>query len=412
MRLSLTAPPPPKPKTHKHTFTVSCCAFPSFLPKQVQNIKDSNARKLATRIERLPVSLGEEEGCIMSSCVRPLAQSNTSPPLLLLHGFDSSCLEWRYTLPLLEEAGLEPWAFDILGWGFSDLAGETLPPCDVASKRRHLYQFWKSYIQRPVILVGPSLGAAVAIDFAVTHPEAVQKLVLIDASVYAQGTGDLAKLPRAAAYAGIYLLKSVPLRLYVNVVAFKGLPLSTSVDWMNVGRLHCLYPWWEDASVNFMISGGYDVRAQIEKVLSNEFGKNKMTLHSIPERFAFCASNNGKLHVNPQEFQQHKSMGTNIVGYENLAVKVNELSEVSVQQRTLIIWGEDDQIISSKMAVVSVSSSHTATRLHCELPNAMVRQIPNCGHLPHVEQPKTVARLLMEFVREACPQEVQCVSRV
>lgn len=34
----------------------------------------------------------------------------------------SSCLEWRYTLPLLEEAGLETWAIDILGWGFSDLS--------------------------------------------------------------------------------------------------------------------------------------------------------------------------------------------------------------------------------------------------------------------------------------------------
>lgn len=33
----------------------------------------------------------------------------------------SSCLEWRYTYPLLEEAGYETWAIDILGWGFSDL---------------------------------------------------------------------------------------------------------------------------------------------------------------------------------------------------------------------------------------------------------------------------------------------------
>lgn len=33
----------------------------------------------------------------------------------------SSCLEWRYSYPLLEEAGLETWAVDILGWGFSDL---------------------------------------------------------------------------------------------------------------------------------------------------------------------------------------------------------------------------------------------------------------------------------------------------
>lgn len=34
----------------------------------------------------------------------------------------------------------------------------------------------------------------------------VEKLVLIDASVYAKGTGNLAKLPRALAYAGVSVL--------------------------------------------------------------------------------------------------------------------------------------------------------------------------------------------------------------
>ncbi|ONM25041.1 alpha/beta-Hydrolases superfamily protein, partial [Zea mays] len=75
---------------------------------------------------------------ISSSCVRPLKQQQDGDPVVLLHGFDSSVLEWRYTYPLLEEAGLEAWAVDILGWGFSDL--ETRPPCDVASKREHFYQ--------------------------------------------------------------------------------------------------------------------------------------------------------------------------------------------------------------------------------------------------------------------------------
>lgn len=315
-------------------FTAQGSNFPSFLPKEVENIKDPFARRLATRIERLPVSVGFADRSIMSSCVKPLIQSERSP-VVLLHGFDSSCLEWRYTFPLLEEAGLETWAVDVLGWGFSDL--ERLPSCDVASKRDHLYQLWKSYIRRPIIMIGPSLGAAVAIDFAVNHPEAVEKLVLIDASVYAEDTGNLAKLPRAIAYAGVYLLKSTPLRLYVNLIAFNNLPLNTSIDWMNVGRLHCLYPWWEDATVNFMNSGGYNVSAQIKKV----------------------------------------------------------------KQKTLIIWGEDDQIISNKLAV----------RLHCELPDAVIRQIPDCGHLPHVEKPNSVAKLILDFVGEDSNKEAQSVSQ-
>lgn len=36
---------------------VGCDGFPSFLPKEVQNIKDPYARTLAQRIERLPVQV-------------------------------------------------------------------------------------------------------------------------------------------------------------------------------------------------------------------------------------------------------------------------------------------------------------------------------------------------------------------
>ncbi|XP_065860566.1 alpha/beta hydrolase domain-containing protein VTE7 [Euphorbia lathyris] len=328
----LLLPPNCRTSRPRRRFTVLANNFPPFLPKQVENINDSFARNLAARIERLPVNLSEK--CIMSSCVKPSVQSKTTP-VVLLHGFDSSCLEWRYTFPLLEEAGVEAWAVDVLGWGFSDL--ERLPSCDVASKRNHLYQFWRSHIGRPIILVGPSLGAAVAIDFTVNHPEAVENLILIDASVYAEGTGDLAKLPKTLAYIGASILKSTPLRLYANFLSFNGISLSTAIDWMKVGRLHCLYPWWQDATVNFMLGGGYSVSNLIDKV----------------------------------------------------------------EKRTLIIWGEDDRIISNKLAV----------RLHSELPNAIIRQIPDCGHIPHVEKPKSVAKLMVEFIKENCYKEVRAAPR-
>ncbi|KAJ8440867.1 hypothetical protein Cgig2_022723 [Carnegiea gigantea] len=252
----------------KRSFCVCANGFPSFLPEDVDNIKDTFARNLAQRIERLPVQVPFLKTSIMSSCVRPVMQGRTDP-VVLLHGFDSSVLEWRYVYPLLEEAGVDAWAIDILGWGFSDL--ESRPLCDVASKRNHLYQLWKSYIKKPMILVGPSLGAAVAIDFVIYHPEAVSKLVLIDASVYAEGTREMSTLPRPFAYAGVSsavaLLKSVPLRYYVNNLAFKNLSFDVSMDWMKIGRLHCLHPWWEDATVNFMMNGGYNVIPLIKQRL-------------------------------------------------------------------------------------------------------------------------------------------------
>ncbi|EFH66283.1 hypothetical protein ARALYDRAFT_334678 [Arabidopsis lyrata subsp. lyrata] len=84
----------------------------------------------------------------------------------------------------------------------------------------------------------------------------------------------------------------------------------------------------------------------------------------------------------------------------SLGAAVNHPEAVS--QKTLILWGEDDQIISNKLA----------WRLHGELSNARVEQISNCGHLPHVEKPAAVAKLIAEFVRETCSRcnEVESIS--
>lgn len=188
----------------------------------------------------------------------------SAAPVMLLHGFDSSLLEWRYSYPLLEKAGVETWALDILGWGFSNAEG--VKSYNVAAKREHLYEFWKTHVKRPMVLVGPSLGGAAAIDLAVAHPEAVAKLVLVSAQGYTEGVGEMATFPKLLAYMGVALLKSVPLRLYANSLIFTKATFDFMLDSMNVGRLHCLMPGWADATVSFMMSGGYNVSAAIPQV--------------------------------------------------------------------------------------------------------------------------------------------------
>lgn len=55
---------------------------------------------------------------------------------------------------------------------------------------------------------------------------------------------------------------------------------------IQVGRLHCLLPWWEDATVDFMISGGYNVCKQIEQVTSSKLINNfTMTIFFAKEAF-------------------------------------------------------------------------------------------------------------------------------
>lgn len=51
-------------------------------------------------------------------------------------------------------------------------------------------------------------------------------------------------------------------------------------------------------------------------------------------------------------------------------------------------------------------------RLHCELPDAIIRQIPYCGHLPHLERPDSTIKLIVEFVQRESKTFSQCVAQV
>jgi len=124
----------------------------------------------------------------------------------LLHGFDSSLLEFRRLLPLLEaktECGLL--VPDLHGCGFTSAApGDAVTP---ETRRKHLYDLWAQHVRpQPMVLVGASLGGAAAIDFAVRHPECVAAVVLVDAQAFVEGTP---QLPGFLADLGLDLLRSV-----------------------------------------------------------------------------------------------------------------------------------------------------------------------------------------------------------
>lgn len=83
-------------------------------------------------MQRVPVTVPESvaDGAIGTNFVRtidPEAGSKNNvegeDPILMLHGFDSSLLEFRRLMPKLGELGAEAYAVDVLGWGFTQLSG-------------------------------------------------------------------------------------------------------------------------------------------------------------------------------------------------------------------------------------------------------------------------------------------------
>jgi pimeloyl-ACP methyl ester carboxylesterase len=174
-------------------------------------------------------------------------------PILLLHGFDSSVMEWRRLQPLLAK-GQETWAVDLLGFGFSErAAGITFSPASICE---HLHIFWQTMIQRPVIIVGASMGGAAAIDFTLKYPAAVEKLVLIDSAGLQQppkiGKLMFPPLDRLATS----FLSNPKIRQGVSKAAYFD-QVWASEDARVCAALHLQCVGWQEALIDFTKSGGY-----------------------------------------------------------------------------------------------------------------------------------------------------------
>ncbi|MGD1920010.1 MAG: alpha/beta fold hydrolase, partial [Pleurocapsa sp.] len=143
--------------------------FPSYIPAEASALTESTSIALAQEIKlaSIPTPLSKEE--IATTYIK---QGKGNTPILLIHGFDSSLLEFRRLIPLLADSQAT-WALDLLGFGFSQRNLNV--PLNTENIKIHLYHFWQTLIEQPVILVGASMGGAAAIDFTLTYPEAVEK---------------------------------------------------------------------------------------------------------------------------------------------------------------------------------------------------------------------------------------------
>lgn len=234
--------------------------FPSFLPPLVRLLQQPESIALARRIERSAIATPIHSQAIATSFVR---QGEGNTPILLLHGFDSSVLEFRRLIPLLAERG-ETWAVDLLGFGFSDrLQGINYNPETIKS---HLYCFWKTLIDRPIVLVGASMGGATAIDFTLTYPQAVKQLVLIN-SVGFSGDFPLGQfLFFPLDYLAVEFWRQRKLQA-LNLGTSFGTLTSFEIDAIRCALLHTEMPGWSAAMISFTKSGGYGKMAnKIAKV--------------------------------------------------------------------------------------------------------------------------------------------------
>jgi pimeloyl-ACP methyl ester carboxylesterase len=180
------------------------------------------------------------------------------------------------------------------------------------------------------ILAGNSLGGQIAYRFTSAHPQMVDKLILIDAAGYPLES------------------KSVPIGFRIARIPFLNKLLT-------------------------IITPRFMVKASVENVYAN---KAKVT-DSIVDRYFDLTLRAG----NRQALVDRMTFA-----YDTSTIPLIK----NIQQRTLILWGEQDLLIPTK----------SAYRFHDDLPNDTLVILKNLGHVPMEEGAKESLEVVMGFLKE------------
>lgn len=141
---------------------------------------------LACRAEPIPASQRYPAGTplvaryltVDSTRIRYM-EAGRGPAVVLIHGLALSMYSWRHAILPIAQAGFRVIAFDNRGFGFSDR------PSTGYSNEAYvglLYGLLDSLGVQDAVLVGHSMGGAIAAQATLDRPDRVRGLVLVDAA--------------------------------------------------------------------------------------------------------------------------------------------------------------------------------------------------------------------------------------
>ncbi len=277
-------------------------------------------------LERAAAELLDPQGRALAAAVQwwelpgwpgswPVAVLGQGPPLLLLHGFDSSHLEFRRLAPLLVDRH-QLFIPDLHGFGFCPRPADgTYTPATLLD---HLEAVLAELLRRSdstaIGLIGASMGGSVAVELARRQPQAIERLLLL---APAGLTGRPMPVPPLLDQLGARFLALPGVRRGLCRTAFADPDRDVGPAELEIASLHLQCPNWGPALAAFARSGG----------------------------FAGCGEP-----LPPQPIQ--------------------------------VLWGANDRILRPPQK-----------RAAQALLGERIRELEACGHLPHIDQPATVARI-------------------
>ncbi len=260
------------------------------------------------------------------------AQQGTLP-LVFVHGLSGSWPNWLEQLPVLA-AGRRVIAMDLPGFGHSPMPSW---PISISAYARMLDGLLDALGVDAAALVGNSMGGFISAELAISYPQRVERLVLVSA-------------------AGI--------STYDHRGALRALPLLSRAE-----RILIAYTAW--------IASKSDTVARRARL--REATLNVVTRH--PSRL-------------PAALAAEQLRGSGKPGFmqaleANLDYNFRErLPEIACP--TLIVWGEDDRVISARDAQVFAEL----------IPDSRVVMYADTGHMSMLERPEAFNTLLEDFLAE------------
>ena len=270
------------------------------------------------------------EGGPVDGLVLHYVRQGRGPTIVLLHGLGGFAESWRTTLDVLARSA-DVLAVDLPGYG---LSAKPRTRYDLDFFVRALHGFLDATSLGQVSLVGHSLGGAIAVAYALTHPARVDRLALVSALVpgfdyrpswlyrmaTVRGLGELGAL-----CAGRTLYRAAIARCFHAPAARE---VDALVDWSYAARTA-----WE-AKAAYLA-----------------------TLRDVRGDFAIRAAD-----------------------YRRVAA--------TLTLPVLLVHGRQDRV---------VNAAHCAN-VAKGLPRASVRWVEACGHFPQIEHAETVNRWLEDFL--------------
>jgi pimeloyl-ACP methyl ester carboxylesterase len=125
---------------------------------------------MQTGIESLKLRVGDNQAHYL--------KAGSGPPVVLIHGGASDSSDWVYTMAALSHRYCL-YAPDLIGFGLSDRNKDGYYLSDFTE---FILGFMEALGLEQSVLVGHSFGGRLCLEIALSYPEKVRKLVLLDAA--------------------------------------------------------------------------------------------------------------------------------------------------------------------------------------------------------------------------------------